>query len=105
MSPGRGVRPNLPLLVRTLAIGAAIASGSCYAGKRCLSVLMDVDTGTDDAMAIALAASIPNVCIEAITVAAGNVNVSTAYDNTLEVLSVLNRTNVSCSGLHCVCSV
>ncbi|KAL1428698.1 hypothetical protein MTO96_003042 [Rhipicephalus appendiculatus] len=55
---------------------------------------MDVDTGADDAMAIALAASLPNVCIEAVTVAAGNVNVSTAYDNTLEVLSVLNRTNI-----------
>ncbi|XP_050025437.1 nucleoside hydrolase-like [Dermacentor andersoni] len=55
---------------------------------------MDVDTGSDDAMAIALAARLPNVCIEAITVGAGNRNVSTAYDNTLKVLGVLNRTDV-----------
>lgn len=61
---------------------------------------MDVDTGADDAMAIALASSLPTVCVEAVTVAAGNTNMSTAYDNTLKVLSTLNRTNVSyCSNL------
>ncbi|KAH7960816.1 hypothetical protein HPB49_023588 [Dermacentor silvarum] len=90
----RGVLPKLSFFVPTFAIAAAIVGGSGDVGERCLSVLMDVDTGSDDALAIALAASLPNVCIEAVTVVEGNRNLSTAYDNTLKVLSVLNRTDV-----------
>ncbi|KAK8765332.1 hypothetical protein V5799_032057 [Amblyomma americanum] len=55
---------------------------------------MDVDTGVDDALALALAASLPKVSLDAITVAAGNTDLSNAYDNTLRTLNVLNRTDV-----------
>ncbi|KAL1428695.1 hypothetical protein MTO96_003039 [Rhipicephalus appendiculatus] len=55
---------------------------------------MDVDTGVDDAMAITFAGTSPNVCLEAITVVAGNTNLSNAYNNTLRVLKQINRTDV-----------
>uniref|UniRef100_G3MR71 Inosine/uridine-preferring nucleoside hydrolase domain-containing protein n=1 Tax=Amblyomma maculatum TaxID=34609 RepID=G3MR71_AMBMU len=59
-----------------------------------MNLLLDVDTGVDDAMAIILAASTPHVCIKAITVVAGNTNLSNAYNNTLRVLNVINRTDI-----------
>uniref|UniRef100_A0A023FDF8 Putative inosine-uridine preferring nucleoside hydrolase n=1 Tax=Amblyomma cajennense TaxID=34607 RepID=A0A023FDF8_AMBCJ len=62
-------------------------------GKR-QNLLLDVDTGVDDAMAITLAASSPNVCVLAITVVAGNTNLSNAYNNTLRVLQAINRTDI-----------
>ncbi|KAH7960814.1 hypothetical protein HPB49_023586 [Dermacentor silvarum] len=59
-----------------------------------LKLLMDVDTGVDDAMALTLAATSPNVSIEAITVVAGNTNLSNAYNNTMRVLEQINRTDI-----------
>uniref|UniRef100_A0A224Z021 Inosine-uridine preferring nucleoside hydrolase n=1 Tax=Rhipicephalus zambeziensis TaxID=60191 RepID=A0A224Z021_9ACAR len=59
-----------------------------------IRLLMDVDTGVDDAMAITFAGTSPNVCLEAITVVAGNTNLSNAYNNTLRVLKQINRTDV-----------
>ncbi|XP_075559902.1 nucleoside hydrolase-like [Dermacentor variabilis] len=60
----------------------------------CLRLLLDVDPGVDDALAITLAATLQNVTIEAITVVAGNAELETAYNNTLRTLNVLNRTDV-----------
>ncbi|XP_065280712.1 nucleoside hydrolase-like [Dermacentor albipictus] len=60
----------------------------------CLRLLLDVDPGVDDALAITLAAALPNVRIEAITVVAGNAELETAYNNTLRILNVVNRTEV-----------
>ncbi|KAH7960815.1 hypothetical protein HPB49_023587 [Dermacentor silvarum] len=60
----------------------------------CLRLLLDVDTGVDDALAITLAARLSNVCIEAITVVAGNADLPTGYNNTLRTLNVINRTKV-----------
>ncbi|XP_077551255.1 pyrimidine-specific ribonucleoside hydrolase RihA-like [Haemaphysalis longicornis] len=59
-----------------------------------LILLVDVDTGVDDAMALALAVTSPNVSIEVITVVAGNTNLSNAYNNTLRALHVLNQTKI-----------
>lgn len=56
---------------------------------------MDVDTGVDDAMAITLATRLPKVQVEAVTVVAGNGNLSTGYDNTLRTLNAIDRTDVS----------
>lgn len=59
-----------------------------------LRLLLDVDTGVDDAIAITLASRLPNVHIEAITVVAGNGNLSAGYDNTLRTLNAIDRTDV-----------
>lgn len=50
-------------------------------------LIMDVDTGVDDAMALALAASLPGYDLVAVTTVAGNVSIERATDNTLRVLS------------------
>ena len=58
-------------------------------------VILDVDTGIDDAQAIMLAVSLPNIEVLAITCVHGNVDVHTACINTLKVLRVCNRLDVS----------
>ncbi|XP_075559630.1 nucleoside hydrolase-like [Dermacentor variabilis] len=62
--------------------------------ESCLRLLLDVDPGVDDALAIALAATLTNVTIEAITVVAGNAEVEAGCNNTLRTLKFLNRTDV-----------
>ncbi|KAL5016066.1 hypothetical protein ScPMuIL_005655 [Solemya velum] len=57
-------------------------------------LLIDVDTGVDDAHAIILALSRPNVDVIAITCVAGNTNVDKVCENTLNVLKVCNRMDV-----------
>ncbi|MBX6341274.1 MAG: nucleoside hydrolase, partial [Thermomicrobiaceae bacterium] len=57
-------------------------------------VLLDVDTGIDDAMAIAAAVRCPTLEVVAITTVAGNVAVPLTTDNTLRVLSLLGRDDI-----------
>lgn len=49
-------------------------------------LLMDVDTGVDDAMALALAAGLTDVELVGVTTVAGNVSIDLATANTLKVL-------------------
>jgi inosine-uridine nucleoside N-ribohydrolase len=57
------------------------------AGKR---VILDVDTGIDDALGIILAIKSPELKVEAITTVSGCTTVDSATRNTLLVLDVLN---------------
>ena len=59
-------------------------------------LILDVDTGTDDAHAIMLAVSNPTVDVLAITCANGNVKVDDVAANTLRVLQVCDKMEVSC---------
>ncbi|MBA2276194.1 MAG: nucleoside hydrolase [Chloroflexia bacterium] len=54
---------------------------------RQVPLLVDVDTGIDDALALALATRSPETRILGVTTVAGNVPVELATDNTLRVLS------------------
>jgi inosine-uridine nucleoside N-ribohydrolase len=54
-----------------------------------LPILLDVDTGVDDALAICLAVRSPEVALRGITTVAGNVDLESATRNTLAVLDVL----------------
>lgn len=56
--------------------------------------IIDVDTGVDDAQALMLALSRPEMDILAITCVAGNVEVDQVCINTLKVLAACNRTEV-----------
>lgn len=83
------------LLVSLLLVERLSAYSYEDYGEPCASkLLLDVDTGVDDAMAIALAGTSPDVCVEAITVVAGNADLSTVYKNTLRVLEVIGRTDI-----------
>lgn len=58
-------------------------------------LLIDVDTGVDDALAIILALSQPDVELLGITCVNGNINVDQVCKNTLRVLKVCGRMDVS----------
>jgi len=55
------------------------------------NVILDVDTGTDDAVAIMLAAQAPNVNIVGITTVVGNCLVEEASENSLRVLDFIGK--------------
>ena len=57
--------------------------------------MIDVDTGVDDAEAIMLALSCPDIEVMAITCVAGNVDIDKVCLNTLKVLKVCERLDVS----------
>jgi purine nucleosidase len=57
-------------------------------------VIMDVDTGVDDALAMALAVRHPDVTLEAVITVAGNVGLDLTTRNTLRVLDWLGAVDV-----------
>jgi inosine-uridine nucleoside N-ribohydrolase len=54
-------------------------------------VILDVDTGVDDAVAIILALNSPELEVMGITTVAGNVNVERATENTLKIVEFVGR--------------
>jgi pyrimidine-specific ribonucleoside hydrolase len=66
---------------------SAVASGP-------IPVLLDVDTGVDDACAILLAARHPGLDLRAVTCVAGNAPLTDVVRNTLTVLEVVGRGDV-----------
>ncbi|CAA9565975.1 MAG: Inosine-uridine preferring nucleoside hydrolase [uncultured Thermomicrobiales bacterium] len=59
-----------------------------------LPVILDVDTGIDDALALAYAVAQPGLDIVAVTTVAGNIDVYRATGNTRNVLAFLGREDV-----------
>lgn len=59
-----------------------------------IPIILDVDTGLDDALALTLAVRTPAVDLVAVTTLAGNVNVYKATANTLAVLDYLGATDI-----------
>ncbi|MGL5859414.1 MAG: nucleoside hydrolase [Angustibacter sp.] len=57
-------------------------------------VVLDVDTGVDDALAVLLAARHPRLDLRAVTCVAGNVDVDQVVDNTRAVLAAAGRDDV-----------
>ena len=57
-------------------------------------VILDVDTGTDDAVAIMLAALHPDIELIGITTVSGNVAVEYCTDNTLRVLDHIGKSEI-----------
>ncbi len=59
-----------------------------------IPLLLDVDTGVDDAMALALATQLTNLRLDVVTTVAGNVPIEHTTRNTLRVLDWLGRADV-----------
>lgn len=57
-------------------------------------LILDVDTGTDDAVAIMLAGLHPDLELVAVTVVNGNVSVENCTDNTLRTLDWIHRSDI-----------
>lgn len=62
--------------------------------ERAIPVILDVDTGIDDALAVALAVRSPALDLLGVTTVAGNVPVEIATENTLRVLAWLGAEDV-----------
>ena len=54
-------------------------------------MILDVDTGIDDAMAILYALRRPGIRLEALTTTFGNTDIDTATKNTLRILELAGR--------------
>lgn len=59
-----------------------------------IPVILDVDTGIDDSLAIALAVDSPLIDLVAVTTVAGNTTIDHATRNSLDVLALLNADDV-----------
>lgn len=59
-----------------------------------IRVVLDVDTGIDDAQALLFALRSPEIRIEGITTVSGNIDVAQASKNTLKILDLAGVTNL-----------
>ncbi|MCR9134950.1 MAG: nucleoside hydrolase [Alphaproteobacteria bacterium] len=57
-------------------------------------MMLDVDTGIDDAMAIVFALNRESITLEAISTVYGNIDVETTTRNTLQILEAAGRTDI-----------
>lgn len=88
------------------ALAALLASVSSLAGQAPLTsrvnptpqsprrIILDVDPGIDDAMAVLLALQSPELRVEAITVVSGNVMVDLGAENALKLVELAGRPDV-----------
>ena len=60
-------------------------------------LILDLDTGIDDALALAYALASPEVELIGVTCTYGNVVVEQSVRNTLAILELFGRTDVQCS--------
>lgn len=98
MSHGLAVPPaSRTYISRTLSIAvlifAAIAPAS--AAKK---IIFDTDPGTDDAMALMLALTSPELDVRAITVVPGNVTAEMGLENALRMVSLAGRCDIPVAG-------
>ena len=71
-----------------------IASMDAQAGNTTRRVILDTDPGVDDAFALLLAMSSPELKIEAITPVSGNVPLELTLPNALRMVEIANRTDI-----------
>ncbi len=62
--------------------------------KKPVKMILDIDTGVDDAMALAYAVASPDIDLIGVTTVFGNVSVKTSDRNTLALLDILNRKDI-----------
>jgi len=77
-----------------LLLALILSTATCTLAAEPRKVILDVDPGTDDAMAILLALNSPEVDIQALTVVAGNVVVEQGVENALKLLSLTGRCDI-----------
>jgi purine nucleosidase len=73
----------------------AVVSASPTAPKK---VIIDTDPGTDDAIAIMLALTSPELDVRALTVVPGNVEAKQGLENALKLASLANRCDIAIAG-------
>lgn len=63
-----------------------------------IPVIMDVDTGIDDALALLFAAAHPDIEVLGVTCVAGNAGLEQVVENTLRVLHLADASDVPVAG-------
>jgi len=81
-----------------LALASPLVSAQTDTSASPRAVIIDTDPGTDDAMAILLALSSPEVDVRALTVVPGNVGPEQALENTLRLAAFAGRCDVPVAG-------
>jgi inosine-uridine nucleoside N-ribohydrolase len=86
----------LGLLTRRhlLALSTAALANPALAAPASQRVILDVDPGVDDGLAILLALRSPELKVEALTAVAGNVALSTTLPNALRLLEIAGRGDI-----------
>lgn len=80
-----------------LAVGIASFAGTnttTAQETKKVKMILDLDTGIDDAMALAYAVASPEIELIGVTTIFGNVTLETSSNNTLALLDLLNSSNV-----------
>jgi inosine-uridine nucleoside N-ribohydrolase len=77
---------------------AALSAGAVSSQAAPRPVLIDTDPGTDDAMAILLALTSPEVDVRAFTVVGGNVPEAQGLENALRLVSLAGRCDIPVAG-------
>ena len=62
------------------------------------TIILDVDTGIDDAMAIMFAVKNPDIDVLAISCVSGNVGLDSVVDNTLKILDAVDAPGIPVAG-------
>ncbi len=96
LSRPAGTAVALALVASVLVAAASTAPAETVAAP--ISVIIDTDPGTDDAMAILLALASPELDVKAFTVVPGNVTADQALDNTLRLVSLAGRCDIPVAG-------
>jgi inosine-uridine nucleoside N-ribohydrolase len=86
-----------------VSTGALLASSLPSAALSAASasprrIILDVDTGVDDAIAILLALRSPELKVEAVTAVSGNVPLAFTLPNSLRLVEIAGRTDVPVAG-------
>src|SRR5690606_8533945 len=81
---------------RWRAVSPRRTTDRCRSGHAmgAMPVMLDVDTGIDDTLALALACATPEIDLVAVSTVAGNVPIEATTRNTLDVLAFLGSDNV-----------
>ena len=92
-------RPDTALAPFPTAEGAeTVSQKSSNESGSPTPIILDVDTGVDDACALLMAALHPDVELLAVTCVSGNVSVNDVVRNTLKVLDIAGRHDVPVAG-------
>lgn len=78
---------------------SGVIASSAFASPQ--RIIIDTDPGTDDAMAILLALTSPELIVEALTVVPGNVDGAQGLENALKLVTLAGRTDIPvAAGAH-----
>lgn len=85
-------------LITTMSCSGEKAENNTIAGKQSetknVKMILDLDTGIDDAMALAYAVGNPNIELIGVVGIYGNVSLKTSVQNSLDLLEMLNHKEV-----------